>query len=139
MGLRAFIKGTGGKGLHMLIPLNSPVTFKHVRDFVKTRVAERMAKEFDLTTSYAQGAKKGRILMDWRQNSTAMTMIAPYSLRAREHPYVSAPLLWEEVQKASDTDDETHIRYDIFQIKERIGAIGDPIAPVQTMIQELPR
>ncbi len=108
--LTAFVKTTGGKGLHVLLPL----TRKHGWDEVKTfahAIAMRLAlaepKLYVATASKAQ--RKGRIFIDYLRNSRGATAVAPYSTRARPGAPVSTPIAWTEL--------EGDVRSDTFTVK----------------------
>jgi len=99
LGLKPYIKTSGKKGLHVVIPILPKYTFKQTREFVH-QIARYMAKESSLVVSeFSRTKKSGTILVDYLQNSHGKTMICPYSLRATSKATVSTPLDWEEVKK----------------------------------------
>ncbi|OWJ78886.1 DNA ligase D [Haematobacter genomosp. 1] len=95
-GLAAFVKTSGGKGLHVVAPLTPKATWPSVKSFTKS-LAEAMAADepehFVATISKAR--RKGRILIDYLRNQRGMTAVAPYSTRARPGAAVSMPVPWE--------------------------------------------
>lgn len=139
-GLKLFPKTSGGKGLQLFAPLNTPgVTFSATK-----RVARQLAEAFALlqpervTASVRKAARAGKVLIDWGQNERNHLMVAPYSLRARERPSVSMPLAWREVEQLADTGDASLARFEPWDALARVREKGDLFEPVLTMRQRLP-
>ena len=84
----------------------------------------------------AKVERPGKIFVDWSQNAHHKTTIAPYSLRARPEPTVSAPVSWDEVERCADGDVE--LRFEAGDVLDRIDEVGDLFAPVLTVEQQLP-
>ena len=82
--------------------------------------------------------RKGKVFVDWSQNVRAKTTVAVYSLRRREHPTVSTPLLWEEVEAAADGGDAEELRFLTADVLKRFKKHGDLFAPVLELEQTLP-
>lgn len=80
--------------------------------------------------------RKGKIFVDWSQNSRHKTTIAPYSLRARGRPTVSTPLTWDEVGDGADGGELVFVAEEAL---ERVGAMGDLFAPTLELEQQLPK
>ena len=78
----------------------------------------------------AKELRKGKVFVDWSQNDRAKTTIAVYCLRAREHPTVSTPLSWDEVEALAETGDQEPLRFEADDVLERIEEHGDLFAPV---------
>jgi bifunctional non-homologous end joining protein LigD len=99
IGLRSFPKTTGGKGLHVVVPLAPKLDWDAVREFSRW-VAERFVAAYPdrFTSNMAKRARAGRIFIDYLRNSRGATAIAAYSPRAREGAPVATPLFWEEVE-----------------------------------------
>jgi bifunctional non-homologous end joining protein LigD len=98
LGLPAFVKTTGGKGLHVHVPLEPREDFDAVREFAR-EVAELLAaRNPDLVTTEQRKDKRGpRIYADLMRNGYAQLAVAPYSVRARPGAPVATPLYWDEV------------------------------------------
>lgn len=103
--LNSYLKTSGGKGYHIVVPLKSSVTWDTFHDFARG-VAEVMEQKWpDRYTSNVRKAKrKDKIFIDWIRNARGATSIAPYSLRARKGAKVSMPIAWEELDTISPDD-----------------------------------
>ncbi len=114
LGLTPFVKTSGKKGLHVVIPINPDHTFEKVRGFVH-KIGIELAKESDIIVSEFKDTKKpGKVFADYLQNSPLRTMVVPYSLRPTPDATVSAPLDWSEVKKGINPSD-----FNIFSVVER--------------------
>jgi bifunctional non-homologous end joining protein LigD len=83
--------------------------------------------------------RSGKVLIDWYQNNERKTTIAVYSLRAREHPTVSTPVTWEEVEAVAESGDASELVFEAGDVLERIEKHGDLFAPVLELKQQLPK
>lgn len=96
---------TGGKGVHVIVPLRRISEWETVKTFAKTFAtvpAERHPKRYTATMSKSK--RKGRVFIDWLRNERGATAIAPYSLRARPGAAVAVPVTWAELQDLSCPD-----------------------------------
>jgi len=83
--------------------------------------------------------RAGRVLIDWSQNDRRKTTVCAYSLRAAARPTVSTPLAWDEVRGALDSGDPSSLVYEARDVLERVAERGDLLAPVLSLVQELPK
>lgn len=100
-GLSAFLKTSGGKGLHVCAPLKPKADWPRLKAFTK-QMAEEMAADSPerYVATITKSKRKGRILIDYLRNQRGATAVAPYSTRARPGAPVSMPLAWEELGEA---------------------------------------
>lgn len=98
LSLNSYLKTSGGKGYHVVVPLKPVVTWNVFYDFAK-RVAEVMEQKWpDRYTSNVRKSKRtDKIFIDWIRNGRGATSVAPYSIRARKGARVSMPIAWEEL------------------------------------------
>jgi bifunctional non-homologous end joining protein LigD len=116
LGLTPFVKTSGKKGLHVVIPIEPEHTFEQTRAFVHG-IGVELAKESDMIVSEFKDTKKpGKVFADYLQNSPMRTMVVPYSLRPTPVATVSTPLEWSEVKKGINPAD-----YTIFNVAKRTG------------------
>jgi bifunctional non-homologous end joining protein LigD len=98
LGLPAFVKTTGGRGLHIHVPLNAREDFDTVREFAREVAGLLAARNPDLVTTEQRKDKRGaRIYADIMRNAYAQLAVAPYSVRARPGAPVATPLSWDEL------------------------------------------
>jgi bifunctional non-homologous end joining protein LigD len=99
LGLAAFARVTGGKGVHVVAPLVRRATWDDVRDFSKG-VAEELVRlaPGHFTAKMAKSRRKGKIFIDWVRNTREATAIASYSARARPGAPVALPIAWDELE-----------------------------------------
>jgi bifunctional non-homologous end joining protein LigD len=127
-GLDCYVKTSGSKGLQVYAPVrvdDPTATSAYAR-----RVAERLATERprEVVSRMAKDARRGKVLVDWSQNNRAKTTVAPYSLRGRERPTVSAPVTWEEVANCEEPDD---LMFTTDDVVDRVERDGDLFGPLQ--------
>ena len=136
VGLRAWAKTSGSKGLQVYIPLNTPCTHETAADFALA-VGQLLEREHGerITTTMAKAVRPGKIFIDWSQNARHKTTIGVYSLRARPEPTVSTPVTWDEVAEAAEG---APLRFLWTEVLERVEAHGDLFAEVLTTVQKIP-
>lgn len=99
-GLESFLRMSGGKGLHVVVPLAPAVPWEQARDFCEAFARAMEAHAPERWLANARKAKRtGRIFLDWLRNTRGATSVASWSLRARAHATVAMPLRWEELGK----------------------------------------
>ncbi|NLA14485.1 MAG: DNA ligase D [Tissierellia bacterium] len=98
LNLKSYLKISGGKGYHVVIPLKPTADWDKFHDFAR-QVAEVMENKWPerYTSNVRKAKRKGKIFIDWIRNARGATSIAPYSLRARKGAKVSMPIFWEEL------------------------------------------
>lgn len=101
--LESFVKTTGGKGLHLVAPIQAEHTWAEVKEFARKFVIgmERNAPQRYLT-KMTKAARQGKIYLDYLRNERGATSVAAYSPRARVGATVSMPLHWTELQKSEE-------------------------------------
>jgi bifunctional non-homologous end joining protein LigD len=100
LGLETFPLLSGGKGLHVVAPLDQSADWPAVSDFAERfsrAIAEAEPEMF--TANIRKVQRKGRIFLDWLRNQRGSTAVMPYSARAREGAPVAAPIAWDELDK----------------------------------------
>ncbi len=114
--LEAFLKTTGGKGLHVVIPLEPTRTWDDAKKFCKD-VAELLVRTFPdrFTSKVTKARRVGRIFVDYLRNTEGATAVAPYSARAKARAPVAMPIDWAEL--ASD------VRFDHFNVQNVPGLL----------------
>jgi len=103
LGLESFCRTTGGKGLHLVVPLEPVATWDVVKPFCRA-FAETLSREQPerFLSTVKKADRKGRILIDWLRNGLGATAVASFSPRAREGGTVATPVAWEEVNRRLD-------------------------------------
>ncbi len=139
LGLRSFAKTSGSKGLQLYVPLNSDIGFEQTKAFAHSVALTLERAEPELAVSrMTKSLRAGKVLIDWSQNDVRKTTICVYSLRAREHPTVSAPLEWDEIAAALEAGDADALCFDADAVLARVRERGDLFAPVLSLVQSLP-
>jgi len=132
--LACFLKTTGGKGLHVVVPLKPSAEWNGAKAFCAA-IAKRLEREDPkrYIAKAAKTARKGRVFVDYLRNSRGATSIAPYSMRAREGAPVSLPLRWDELSRL-----ESPARYTVDNTIARLSRLkADPWHDYHTSRQRL--
>lgn len=133
LGLKVFLKTSGGKGMHLVVPLTRRAGWDEVKDFSHALV-EHMAGLFPDRLSAVSGPKNrvGRIFIDYLRNGKGATTVAAYSLRAREGLPVSVPIWREELSQLKGAD-----QWNIGNLHERLAQVEDPWSEMATTRQSI--
>jgi bifunctional non-homologous end joining protein LigD len=103
--LESFAKTTGGKGLHLVVPLTGKTGWDELKDFAGTLARECATKHPDrYTATMTKSARGGKIFIDWFRNARGATAVAAWSTRARPHAPIAAPITWPELSRLSGAD-----------------------------------
>jgi bifunctional non-homologous end joining protein LigD len=121
-----YCKTSGGRGLHMYIPLHGQYHLDQVSQF-GTVLGEMLHVELPKITSLERSPSKrqGKIYLDVLQNRSRQTVVAPYSLRGRPGATVSTPILWDELKKGL-----TPQKFNIKTVPPRLKEVGEIFSPV---------
>jgi bifunctional non-homologous end joining protein LigD len=98
LGLESFLKSTGGKGLHVVVPIEPEHEWPVIKDFAYRLVLEMEKEKPELyVTKMTKATRKNRIYLDYLRNDREATSVAPYSPRAQHGTPVAMPLRWNEL------------------------------------------
>ncbi len=118
-GLRAFPRLTGGKGLHVVVPLVPSAGWDVVYEFSRTLAASIVrAEPGRFTTRFAKEGRAGKILVDYKRNHRAATTVASYSVRANPDGAVVTPVAWTELPGLRGPD-----AFTVMNLRERLGSL----------------
>ncbi len=133
LGLRSFVKTTGGKGLHVVVPIEAQRSWAEVKPFTKA-VADALVRfepaRYIATLSKAK--RTGKVFVDYLRNGRGATAVAPYSTRARPGAAVATPLSWDELDAPLDPASFT-----TETVPQRLASIADPWAELPTVRQSI--
>jgi bifunctional non-homologous end joining protein LigD len=132
LGLTTYLKTTGSRGYHVLVPLRPTLGFDEVRAFARACAERLVEKAPDLLTVEQRKAKRGdRVFVDTYRNGYGQTAVPAYSLRARPGAPVATPITWEEMSRVKPA------QYTIASVRRRLARRGDPWADVRQHAQGL--
>ena len=140
-GLRSFAKVSGSKGIQVFVPLNTQVHYAETKLYARS-LAERLESVYPklVISSMSKEKRKGKVLIDWSQNSGFKTTVAPYSLRAKSAlPYVSMPVKWEELARAATRGTPDALYFTPDQAIARVSKEGDLFAPLLSLREKISR
>jgi bifunctional non-homologous end joining protein LigD len=127
LGVRSFVKTSGATGLHVLVGVRRRYGFEKVRECVRRFAAMIQSLEpMVLAELKPVSERKGRVMIDFAQNSLGKTIVAPYSLRPLPGAPVSMPLKWEELEGLDFEVGDFNIR----TAQERLRRLGDIMLPL---------
>jgi bifunctional non-homologous end joining protein LigD len=133
--LESFLKNSGGKGLHVVLPIK-PAPWEEAKAFTR-RIAEAMTADDPsrYTATVKKSSRQKRIFVDYLRNSREATAVAAYSTRARPGAAVSTPLTWDELRSQTSAD-----RFTVLNINQRLARLRkDPWAEIGKIKQALPK
>ena len=135
LGLQSFLRTSGGKGLHVVVPLNPSIPWETAKEFSRAfakTLAIAFPDKYVATASKAQ--RTGKIFVDYLRNSRGATSICSYSLRARPGAPIATPLRWDELSRLKSAS-----AYDIKSLPRRLSRLkGDPWGGIAEIRQGLP-
>lgn len=138
LGLEAWPKTSGSKGMQLYVPINTKTTYEDTKR-VAHAIAEIMEREHPdaVVSRMSKALRTGKVFVDWSQNDDHKTTVSVWSLRANETPTVSTPVEWEEVERCLRTGKPERL---VFPHKDALAraARGDLFAPVLTRKQTVP-
>src|SRR5215469_3588619 len=138
-GLETFPKTSGSKGLQIYVPLNTAVTYEPTKLLAHALAHLLESEHRDLVISeMKKESRTGKVFVDWSQNDEHKTTVSVYSLRAREHPTVSTPVTWDEVEHALKKKDPSVLVFEASDVLKRFEKLGDLHEPVLRLQQKLP-
>jgi bifunctional non-homologous end joining protein LigD len=134
LGLTSFVKTTGGKGLHVVLPIDPVSAWRDAKAFAKS-LSEQMAADAPdrYLTRISKAERSGRIFIDYLRNDPTSTAVAPYSTRSRPGAPVAMPLTWEEIVPGLDPSAFTGQT-----APARIAEVADPWSGMHEVRQRLP-
>ncbi|MCT7377977.1 DNA ligase D [Chelativorans salis] len=135
LGLVPFVKTTGGKGIHVVVPLKPKLGWKEIHRRTGEIAAALAATAPDtFTTNMAKDKRRRRIFIDFHRNARGATAAAPYSLRARTNLPASTPLTWADIESIDAPED---LNYS--SLPGLLTTSGDPWAEISDFARELPK
>jgi bifunctional non-homologous end joining protein LigD len=139
LGLQAFAKTSGSKGMQVCVPLNTGTSYAVTKPYAR-RLADLLEQRLPdvVTARMTKRLRPGKVLVDWSQNDGHKTTVSAYSVRARERPTVSTPVSWEEVARCQQDGDPGVLTFTTEEVLDRVASQGDLFAPLESLQQELP-
>jgi bifunctional non-homologous end joining protein LigD len=135
LGLESFVKTTGGKGLHVVVPVKPKAAWPDALTFTRELAEAMAADEPDrYTTTSVKQEREGRIFIDYLRNNREASAVAPYSTRSRPGAPVATPVAWEEL-----TSDLRPNGFTVENVGKRLASLRkDPWAEIESADQVLP-
>jgi bifunctional non-homologous end joining protein LigD len=135
--LECVAKTSGSKGLQVYVPVNGQTLSHEQASNFALSVAQAMEKHHGdrVLSNMRKDLRKGKVFIDWSQNSRHKTTICAYSMRARPTPTVSTPVSWDEVDAAASG---IALSFEATEVLQRIEEFGDLWAPTATLQQQIP-
>jgi bifunctional non-homologous end joining protein LigD len=138
-GLESFVKTTGGKGLHVCVPLEPVQGWEELEEFTRA-VALRLARDEPeaFTANMAKAQRKGKLFVDYLRNVRGANAVGAFSTRAREGAPVSVPVHWDELDRLSGPTDFTVAEVPVRVLESTSGLAADPWARYREVKQRVP-
>jgi bifunctional non-homologous end joining protein LigD len=133
LGLKSWCKTTGGKGLHVVVPIAPARDWSDCLNFARAFAMTLAEREPNYTTAFSKRGREKLILIDYLRNNRTNTAVAAYSVRAREAATVSMPIAWDELTSSLKPD-----RWTIKTAPRRLAAASDPWKDYFRAKQRLP-
>ena len=141
LNLESFVKVSGSKGIHLHVPLNTAVTYEATQPFAKS-VARLLEHEHPhlVVSEMPKAKRRGKVFVDWSQNSEHKSTVAVYSLRAQAaRPFVALPVSWDEVNSALKKKNSTALFFEPDAALRRVEKTADIFVPLLKLKQTLPK
>jgi bifunctional non-homologous end joining protein LigD len=123
-GLESFVKTTGGKGLHVVVPFTRGPSWDELKAWAKAFAEQLAADQPDaFVANMGKAHRNGKIFVDYLRNGRAQMFVAPYSPRARSGAPVATPIAWEELAAGVDPK-----AFDVITVPRRLATVADPWA-----------
>jgi bifunctional non-homologous end joining protein LigD len=139
LGLSSYAKTSGSLGLHVYVPLGAPHDGERLKAVART-VAQALAQQHpdEVVAEMDKRLRPGKVFVDWLQNDPTRQLVAPYSLRGLPWPTVSAPVTWDEVERAAAARRPESLTFLGEDVLERLERDGDLFVEVLAEEQTLP-
>jgi len=139
LGLESFVKTTGGKGLHVCVPLEPEHGWEELEEFTRA-VALRLARDEPgtFTANMLKSHRKGKVYVDYLRNVRGANAVGPFSTRARDGAPVSVPVDWDELDRLSGPADFTVAEVPLRVLGWTSGRTPDPWARYRKLKQRVP-
>jgi bifunctional non-homologous end joining protein LigD len=134
LGLKCFLKTTGGKGLHVVAPLEPKLGWDEVKEFTRL-MAEFLVKADPrlFVAEMSKAKRKGLVYVDYLRNAETASAVSAYSARARKEAGVSTPVEWDELGKS-----DIRAKYTVITVPERLAKLTlDPWAEYSSTQQSI--
>ena len=135
-GLASYPKTSGGKGLHVYVPVRD-ATYDATKAVARRLAVDLATEHPDLVVErMTKSLRVGKVLVDWSQNDPGKSTVAPWSVRAQPLPTASVPVAWEEVEVAA-AGDVRGLTFSLTEVRRRMTEHGDLFDPVLHLSQHL--
>jgi bifunctional non-homologous end joining protein LigD len=131
--LSGFLKTTGGKGLHVVVPIRPTLSWEQAKGLTHA-IAEFLVRGFPdrFVATADKDARRGKIFIDYLRNAQGATAVAPYSVRARKNAPIAMPVGWDELRRDIRFD-----RFNVRNIRNRLARGSDPWADFAVTRQQV--